>query len=355
MQPTFIFDPEVRNGFAECHGSTLAPVAGGWLVAFFAGTCERHPDTAIWACRQSGGKWEKPQVAAKISDEAHWNPVLFKAGGLTRLFFKVGKEIETWETWFADYDEVKDGWTEPRRLCSGEDGAGGRGPVRSRPIILANGDWLAPGSHEKVVGYTFKLAPSGAIYKAPEGIWNAFVDRSPDDGRTWERSEYIPYDRDAWGEKGGIIQPTLWEQPEGQVNMFIRSTQGCLFRSVSSDNGKTWAEAAPTEVPNPNSAVDVALLDGKLLVLAYNPVSGNWIRRSPLSLAFSIDCGQTLTEPWNVIGGTGSFSYPSLYPVPGGVAMTYTWNRRCICFCRLSVLYKDIVDGVPAMDVSESG
>ncbi len=96
---------------------------------------------------------------------------------------------------------------------------GGRGPVRNKPILLADGTWLAPASDEK------------------KGVWNAFVDRSEDNSKTWTTSSFISINRDSLrGE--GIIQPTLWESAPNHVHMLLRSSAGVICRSDSDDNGE---------------------------------------------------------------------------------------------------------------------
>ena len=129
----------------------------------------------------------------------------------------------------------------PRRIGPIK-GKGGRGPVRNKPVILSNGHILAPASVEKTVGYKLGLVPGYGVVRRPEVIWDAFVDRSEDEGKTWKKTKKIPYDREERGEMGGIIQPALWESSPGRVHMFLRSTEGVLFRSDSDDYGKTWSE-----------------------------------------------------------------------------------------------------------------
>ena len=47
-----------------------------------------------------------------------------------------------------------------------------------------------------------------------------------------------PYDRhNIYGK--GAIQPTLWEDQNGLVHMFLRTTSSRIFRSDSSDGGRT--------------------------------------------------------------------------------------------------------------------
>jgi len=80
----------------------------------------------------------------------------------------------------------------------------------------------------------------------------------------------------------GVIQPTLWESEPGKVHMLLRSTESKIYRSDSSDGGKTWCTAYPTELPNNNSGIDLTRLQNGNLVLAYNPVEKDWGARTPL-------------------------------------------------------------------------
>ena len=336
------------RGFPQCHAPSLGRLPDGRLVAaYFAGTREKYPDTAIWAsCQSEGGSgsWTEPQVVVKLCQTAHWNPVLFNdADGRLWLFFKVGETVEGWEAWRCQMDGGLRPLRPPVRL-SKLFGKGGRGPVRSAPIVLSNGEWLAPASTERTVSHSF-VERGGFQYRVPDVIWDAFTDRTSNCGTSWRKSKKVPIDRKKWGELGGLIQPTLWESSPGNVHMLLRSTHGFLFRSDSSDFGRTWSQAEVTEIPNPNSAVDVAKLADGTLVLGYNPVSGNWVPRDPLAVAYSSGEGRKWsqpvtveqTKPETVTLGRGSYSYPSILPTPEGYAIAYSWNRVNIGFVQASM------------------
>jgi predicted neuraminidase len=334
--------PDGRAPFGNCHASTIVELPGDdLLVAYFAGRREGEGDVAIWLSRCAGGRWAAPVRAFAEDGLAHWNPVLHAEGALVWLFYKVGPTVHEWTTRVAVSEDAGRTWSPPRPLVPGD--AAPRGPVKNKLIVLASGDWLAPGSVET------------------NRTWDAFVDRSADRGATWRRSD-VPIVHTEGGGSGaggvwqglrdaalwetdldrvfrwdGVIQPSLWESAPGHVHMLLRSTRGRIYRSDSADAGLTWCAAYATALPNNNSGLDLARLADGRLVLACNPIEGNWGRRSPLSLLGSADNGESWEKLLDLEDADGEFSYPAVIAGEGGVRVTYTWNRRTIVHCRFSV------------------
>jgi predicted neuraminidase len=303
--------------FKECHASTLVHLKDGtFLTAWFGGTKEKNPDVGIWMSKGVPGNWGAPFQVTKISGDAHWNPVLFESPqGKIYLFFKVGKEITAWETWVKTSDDQGKTWSDAYELVPGD--KGGRGPVRNKPIVLSNGTWVTGSSFENAV--TKK--------------WDAFTDRSDDNGKTWTATPYIAINRDDF--KGaGVIQPTLWESKPGMVHMLLRSTAGVICRSDSKDYGKTWSTIYKTDLPNPNSGIDLTKLPNGTLALLYNPDNKNWGSRGNLNLAISYDNGLTWQKKFIIEEGDpkDEHSYPAIINYGTSVAYTYTDNRKKIAF-----------------------
>jgi predicted neuraminidase len=313
------------------HASTLLVLAdGSLLVAWFSGTDEGAPDVGIrCASRSAGGEWSTP---IRIDREpcAHWNPVLAqRKDGEIVLFYKAGNRISRWRTFFAVSADGGTTWTAPRELVPGDEG--GRGPVRSKILILSDGSWLAGASLETST------------------VWTSFVDRSEDEGCTWHRGPDIalvsllpfverkdrgdhdhdrpPVSTQSFGGRG-VIQPTLWEDADGSVHLLLRSTEGRAYRCDSRDGGRTWTEPLPTSIPNNNSGLDV-VRDGKgNLILAHNPVAENWGVRTPLVLSFSSDGGMNWKQALTLDEGPGEFSYPALIMRGDELFVTWTRNRK---------------------------
>jgi predicted neuraminidase len=219
-----------------------------------------------------------------------------------------------------------------------------RGPVRNKLLVMSNGEWIAPASIET------------------DETWDAFADISPDHGETWHKHE-VPIDhkqRDSAADQDeiwsglaanalwesdtkrvfqwdGVIQPTLWESSPGNIHMLMRSTRGRIYRSDSDDCGRTWRPAYATSLRNNNSGIDLVRLDDGSLVLAFNPVGGNWGRRHPLSLAGSEDDGVTWEHLVDLENEVGEFSYPAIVTGVGCLHLTYTWNRKNVVYGKIAV------------------
>lgn len=332
----FLSPPSGGAGFAQCHAASIAAYADGSLrVAFFAGSKEGAADTAIWLARGDGTTWQAPRPILAEAGLAHWNPVLHADGTRLLLFYKTGASVHDWRTRLAVSEDGGARWSAPRALIAGDPRP--RGPVKNKLLVLADGTWLAPGSTEDA------------------RHWDAFVDRSDDRGASWQLApipivhrppaapgsdlwqglaqdalwESDPARAFAWD---GVIQPSLWESAPGIVHALMRSTRGAIYRSDSRDGGRSWCAAYPTSLANNNSGLDLARLADGLLVLACNPVAGNWRARSPLVLLTSRDNGETWQQAAVLEEEDGEFSYPAIIPAAdgGGLHIAYTWNRKAI-------------------------
>lgn len=326
-----------------CHASTIIKLkSGGLLCCWFGGTHEGEADVAIYAAKKeyddssakNQGAWSKP---VKLADgaEANWNPVLFYGKDNTlMLFYKHGQKIAQWQTLVITSPDDGETWSEPKELVAG-DISGGRGPVRNKPIRLAGGRVAAGASTE-------------------QGIWQAFVDLSDDDGKSWRKSTVIGIAKLSYqvGEKTaqsniavsqqsfygrGVIQPSLWQSADGSVHMLLRSSEGFVYRADSKDEGETWCSAYPLILPNNNSGLDLVRTDNGRLFLVCNPVASNWGQRSPLSLFVSNDDGLSWQKLLDLETEAAEFSYPAIIADGKEIYLTYTWKRQNIACVHFSI------------------
>lgn len=335
--------PDAARGFAQCHASTLLALDDGdFLCAYMAGSREGAPDMAIWLSRCTAGRWQPPQRIRHAHLLPHWNPVLHRDGDRIRLYYKVGLSVQNWYTLESVSGDGGVTWSPPREAVPGDYTP--RVCVRNKIIVDARGRWIGPVSVEA------------------GNEWDAFVDISDDGGGSWRKRAIPCAHRRAQGSAGngarwsglaegalwetdletvmqwdGVIQPTLWESAPGRLHALMRSTRGRIYRSDSDDGGETWAEAYPTALPNNNSGIDLVRLDGGALLLAHNPVAGNWDARSPLSVSLSPDNGATFSAPVHLETRPGEYSYPAIVARGDRVFVSYTSNRTNVVFAAFAV------------------
>jgi predicted neuraminidase len=294
----FIYE---RASYPSCHASTIVETAHGQLVAaWFGGTAEKNPDVGIWVARWEKGGWSaNVEVANGVQADGTrhptWNPVLFEPrGGPLMLFYKVGPSPQTW--WGELRTSTDDGktWSAARRLPEGI-----LGPIKNKPVQLADGTILSPTSTET------DERPSK---------WRVHFERSTDGGKTWTATAMLND-----GITLGAIQPSILFHGGARLQALGRSRQGRVFQTWSEDNGKTWSEVTLLDVPNPSAGTDaVTLKDGRHLLVC-NPVARG---RTPLTLQLSTD-----GREWKQVV---VLEDAVIQAKDGRVHVTYTWRREKI-------------------------
>lgn len=294
----FIYE---KAPFASCHASTIIGTKDGLLAAWFAGVKEGTPDVGIWTARHDGKTWSAPvEVATGVQADGTrfpcWNPVLYRhSDDGVLLFYKVGPSPSRW--WGALKTSTDGGrtWSEGKRLSDGI-----LGPIKNKPVPLADGSLLCPSSSEH------------------DG-WRVHLEFTSDLGKTWKSTGPLND-----GKEFGAIQPTVFRYPSGKMQILCRSRQQKIVEAWSEDGGKTWSGLAVTALPNPNSGIDgVSLADGRALLI-YNHTSRG---RSPLNLAASAD-GKVWQAALVLEDQPGEYSYPAIIQTADKrVHITYTWKR----------------------------
>ena len=304
LRSEFIYE---RASFPSAHASTIVATREGLVAAWFGGTREGAPDVGIWVARHVGGAWTAPvEVATGVQPDGTrhpcWNPVLFEtAPGTLTLFYKVGPDPRRW--WGMTRTSRDNGktWSEGVRLPDGI-----LGPIKNKPVRLADGTLLSPTSTESTE------EPSK---------WRVHFERSADGGRTWEIVRPAP------GAAIDAIQPSILLHPKGRLQAVGRTRSQKIFQTWSEDGGRTWSPVMLTVLPNPSAGTDAVTLGGGRHLLVYNHTPKG---RTPLNVAVS-DNGTTWAAALVLESEPGEYSYPAVIQAPDGlVHVTYTWKRERI-------------------------
>lgn len=290
--------------FPSCHASTIVETSKGLLAAWFGGTAEKNPDVGIWLAHHRNGKWTTPVevvngVESATTRYACWNPVLFQpATGPLLLFYKVGLSPDTWWGMLTTSTDGGETWSKPTRLPEGI-----LGPIKNKPIQLANGDLLSGTSSEH------------------DG-WRVHFERSTDLGKTWVATAPVND-----GKQIGAIQPSILVHKDGTLQAIGRTQQKHVFTVSSVDQGQTWGPLTLTTLPNPNAGTDAVTLEDGRHVIVYNHTPKG---RSPLNVAISTD-GREWQAAIVLEREPGEYSYPAVIQTRDGlVHVTYTWKRQKI-------------------------
>lgn len=358
--------PMVQN-----HAAFLHLLDDGALVcAWFGGTLEGKSDISIFASvlEDTATGWGPPQRLSSDPSHSEQNPVLFTAPDGKLWLFHTSQPAGNQDECRIRIAQVRRDAADPLAL-SAEDGRYldlPRGCFVRAPVIVRSDDaWLLP---------IFRCV------QRPGQKWNgshdtAAVGVSQDDGATWRLEEI--------DQSTGCVHMSPISIGEQRYAAFFRRRQAdFVFRTESTDAGRSWSVPQATDVPNNNSSIAVTRLrDGRVAMIC-NPVNAAlspdrrlslydelgeddgrpdadpaggcapvWgVPRAPVSLCLSEDGGQSFPLRIVVEDGPGTclsndstdgrnkeMSYPWLLEAPDGTLhLAYTYHRRAIKYVRLA-------------------
>lgn len=202
---------------------------------------------------------------------------------------------------------------------------------------LKNGLWLMLCQHYPVdEAENTRLREKGLRWK------DAQIDRvendvllSADEGQTWQRfaGPVIPI-------KGETGRPWVWSEPtavelkDGRIVMFLRVCgSGRLYRSESTDGGKHFSPAVPTEIPNPANKPKLLRLEDGRIALIHTPCAVQGFKgRNPLSIWLSDDELDTFGDLRVISDFPGAFCYPDGFSEGSHIHFTIEYNRHDILY-----------------------
>ncbi len=294
---------------------TEIPETGELLLSYYGGDGEYQDNSKVWAMRKPiyGDTWTKPRVIADTPFRAEGNPVVWTAPDGKVWLFYVQRYGDTWSQsrikCKVSYDNAHT-WSDSFMVAL-EQGM----MVRSRPIVLNDGDYLLPIYHE-----------TGSDRENVGDDTTSLFIRFDSEGTRWEYSNKI-YSRT------GNLQPSPVQITDDYLVSYSRRgggydpiDDGYLVRSESRDGGRTWSRGTDSQFPNPNAATDFIKLANGHLLLIYND---NMNDRTPLNVAISEDNDKTYPHRKVIGSGENTYAYPvALQSSDGRIHIIYTTNNR---------------------------
>ena len=301
---------------------SLLPISPDRLgLWYFGGSWEGREDVALWSqtlSRSRDGTWHAgpERMVLQVPGHTIGNAIPIMGADGRLWLFVVVSQPGSW-----DASQI---W----RMVSTDGGLSYGTPVPWKAV---------PGT---MVGTPALPAPDGTwllpLYS--EVAWNVWTVRLG--GRDLDVLDEGP----AVTTPGGCIQLCLTRTGRSRIAGFLRTRDGCVYRTDSSD-GLHLSVPRPIGLPNPNArvaATAIGLLASGELVLIYNPASEGRLHlerevfssgRTCLRAALSQDGGQTFPRRLrrDLVLGTGEYAYPWAVSLGDSVMLAFQALRSQIC------------------------
>jgi predicted neuraminidase len=344
------------------HSSSVVECPDGSLLsAWFHGSGERtSPDVVIQGSRlkKEGSSWSDVFAMADTPNLPDCNPVLFVGPGRELWLFWIAVPAERWEDSLLRFRKAREyggegppkwDWQDDLLLEPGDRFAAemaeklhqlrptlpGLNNPRGRSLgeVMARLQLDAWDKSKRQRGWMTRchlaVLPSGRILLPlySDGFLACLMAISDDQGKSWRTSGPII--------GPALNQPSVVRRKDGTLLAYMREETFDLgddqqlthriLLSQSQDDGESWSLAVPTDLPNPNSSLEVlALRDGRW-VLVYNDSEKD---RHTLALAMSDDEGRSWKWHRRLEDDPGGcFHYPSIIQTRDGrIQLTYTFQ-----------------------------
>lgn len=299
----------------DFHRSCILETSGTLCAAFKGGSgkgCANitmKENVGIWLSFYNEGSWSTPSQIVESKDSVCWGPVLAELQGELLLFYRIGKDPRHSLSFLKRSKDEGKTWGDAEMLP-----AGIVGPTNSKPLF----DSL----QNMICGSSVEIGEPEDFFKATACYIEIY---SPLTGLF---SKYGPLEIP--GKRFGCIEPSLFWTQEGTLKMLCRDRsqrikkEGWIWSAESSDQGKTWTTLEKTDLPNPDSGVEVLSLGKGQHLLFYNHSPTN---RFPLTLALSQDDGKSWDKVFDLEQESGEFP-SAVLDTEGNIHVIYAFMPK---------------------------
>ncbi len=289
---------------------------GEWAVIFMTGgDHEPRKENFVALCRSrdEGRTWGRPETVLRFDDRACLLSEAYVHGDEIVIIAQTHEGFfEDWRVFTTRSRDNGATWSDLAPF----DPAPRRAFIRNL-YVASWGEWFLPLQ-------TYDTADDPTPSPLKDGSFKAAHNAaliSVDEGKTWARSNLI-------GPIHGWAENNLVEFSDGRMVMLIRADgKGCLYRSESSDRGRSWSHPAPTDIPNPGSKFRLHRLNDGRIVLIHN---AHPTARTNLSLWLSDDDMASWSYQRLLTDFPGKLQYPDGFvdEAAGYVHFAFDYNRH---------------------------
>ncbi len=295
----------------DAHGSAIVETIPRHFCAVWKGgpgegksNEDIKENVGIWLSLTTDKGWSAPIEIVEAKRSLCWAPVLCKLSPTELLlFYRRGKDPRHGVSFLKRSFDGGIQWANEEILP-----AGIVGPTRGRPLLTEHGTLICPSS--------IAVGDPEELFKAT-AIW---FDITEDGGKHWRKIGPLELPT----RKFGVVEPVLFKDGQGRLRILCRdrahkiSEKGFIWSATSNNEGITWSQLEKTDLPNPDSGIDIVDLGKGKLLLLYNH---SHTHRYPLHIATSVDGGNSWSHPY-ILDEKGEF--PSgILAADGNVHITY--------------------------------
>ncbi|SHN44863.1 sialidase family protein [Chitinophaga sp. CF418] len=255
-----------------------------------------HSDIVARKSTDNGKTWSPEFVLQEnIATINTMNPNLLRVGAKKLLLIFTVKhsdaKIDLYVKESADNGET---WGDPRTINTTQ----GYHILNNDRAILNNKRIILPVAYAKNISKEYDQQVIFCYY-------------SDDMGKTWLKSKYLKT-------YFALMEPGVTPiDKKGTLKMNIRTRQGFIYFSKSTDNGATWSGLYRSGINTPESPQVVKSLNcsDSLIMIWNNAVyTPGYNNRNPLTFAYSVTGGNEWINPTNLRSNRDlNYLYPTIY------------------------------------------